>query len=145
MTARRFLVFGGWLVASTVFLIGCSGGSTATTVKGQVLYDGKAVSDAQVLFHGEGGSSAVTDQEGKFHLDGTFGQTIKEGNYRVVVSKYVDKKGKIPEPEELEQLEAAGLVKSALPLIYADQETTPLTAEIKPGANELEPFELKKH
>lgn len=140
----RCPVLGAWFVASTVFLVGCSGGSTGTTVKGQVLYDGKAVSDAQVLFHGDGGSSAFTDQEGKFYLDGTFGQTIKEGSYRVVVTKYVDKKGKIPEPEELEQLEAAGLVKSALPPIYADQEVTPLTAEIKPGANELEPFELKK-
>ena len=132
------------LAGAVAFLGGCSGGSSSgTSIKGQVLFNSKPVTDARVLFHGEGGASAVTDQDGKFHLDGSRGKGVKEGKYRVVVYKYVDKSGKVPEADELEQLIAAGQVKSLLPVIYGEQETTPLSAEIKPGTNELKPFELK--
>ena len=125
-------------------LAGCSG-TVGPSVKGQVLFDGKAVSDARVVFDGVGGSAAVTNEEGKFYLDGTTFKTVKPGKYIVRVSKLVDKKtGKVPDREDYDQLLAADGLKNLLPAKYNQKEENPLIAEIKEGANDLPPFQLKK-
>jgi hypothetical protein len=125
-------------------LAGCSG-TAGPSVKGQVLFDGKPVSDARVVFEGVGGSAAATDEEGKFHLDGTTFKTVKPGKYIVRISKLVDKKtGKVPDREDYDQLLAADGLKNLLPAKYNQKEENPLIAEIKEGANDLPPFQLKK-
>jgi hypothetical protein len=133
-----------FVFAGLIFcLAGCSG-ATGPQIKGQVLLDGKPVAGARVEFHGKGGSVAVTDDEGKFYLDGTAFKKVEPGSYIVRVSKYVDRKtGKAPNAEEYDQLVAAGTIKNSLPEKYGAAEMNPLTAEIKEGLNELKPFELK--
>jgi hypothetical protein len=127
-----------------IFAIGCSG-PVGPSVKGQVLLDGKPVSGARVVFEGKGGSLAVTDDNGKFHLDGSTFKKVDPGVYIVRVSKYIDAKtGKTPDSDDYEQMVAAGTFKNALPDIYAGNEGNPLTGiEIKEGQNELAPFQLK--
>lgn len=139
----RFLVplmlFGG----AFVFLAGCSN-KVGPSVKGQVLLDGQPVSEARIVFEGKGGASTITDAEGKFFLDGTVYKNVKPGKYLVRVSKFADKKtGKVPPPEDYEQLVAAGMVKSMLPEKYDGTDQNPLNAEIKDGHNDLPPFQLK--
>jgi hypothetical protein len=136
------------LFCISVGLIGCSGGGNFPRIKGQVLLDGKAVSQARVEFKGEtGGNVAMTDDEGKFEFDGSsVFKTLKVDKYKVTISKYVyiGKSSKIPEPEDYGQLEASGLGKNILPAAYFDPAFTPFTGiEIKEGMNELPPFQLK--
>ena len=139
MKLRGFLAF-VYLACFCVILAGCSGGGgSGHRVKGQVLLDGKAVSDAHVVFEGDGGNTAVTNAEGKFEFTGaTPFTTLKPGKYRVMISKYVDiKTGNTPDKEDLEQLKAAGTIKNLVPAKYSDLEMDVLTADIKEGANDL--------
>lgn len=124
---------------------GCSSNPAFPKIKGQVLLDTKPVSEAQVTFEGPGGNVAVTNEEGKFEFDGTSAyKTLKPGKYIVIVTKMVDKKtGKVPPPEDYEQMVAAGTGKSVIPDIYTERETSPLNVDIVEGANDLKPFELK--
>jgi hypothetical protein len=133
-----------WFVAIIVVLPGCSSGPTGPSVKGQVLLDGKPVAGARVVFHGKGGATTVTDNDGKFFLNGSTYKNVQPGKYLVMIAKYVDKKtGKAPDPEDVDNLLAAGKLKSELPEHYGAMEENPLIAEIKEGANELQPFQLK--
>jgi hypothetical protein len=130
--------------AVVVFVTGCSD-VAGPKVKGQVLLDGKPVAGARVTFTGKGGGGGVTDNDGKFYLDGSTFKTVQPGKYIVLVTKYVDMKtGKAIEAEDYEQLIAAGKAKNELPARYSQNEENPLTGiEIKNGMNELKPFELK--
>jgi hypothetical protein len=124
-------------------MVGCSG-AVGPKVKGQVLLDGKAVEGARIVFEGKGGSTAITDSEGRFYLDGTTFKSVQPGAFVVRISKYVDKKtGKPPAEEDYDQMIASGAFKNALPNKYAAAEENPLSVEIKEGINELKPFELK--
>jgi hypothetical protein len=122
---------------------GC-GGSVGPSVKGQVLLDDQPVAGARVSFEGKGGNMAVTDDKGKFFLDGRVFKSVKEGKYIVKITKHVDNKtGTAPSSEDHDQLLAAGMLRNTLPEQYGRNEENPLVAEIKPGANELPPFQLK--
>lgn len=134
-----------FFVACCLTLIGCSGGGAGPRVSGQVLLDGQPVSEAQVEFQGKGGRSTVTDKDGKFEFDGSSPfKTIKPGTYKVTVTKYVDiKTGQALEADKVEMAKAANEVKYALPQIYADANSSPLSSDVKEGKNELKPFELK--
>jgi hypothetical protein len=133
------------LFTSVIILVpGCSSGNVGPSVKGQVLLDNKPVAGARVAFHGKGGAQTVTDQDGKFFLDGTAFKSVQPGKYIVRITKYVDKKtGKVPETDDLDNKIAAGEVKNELPAHYGAAEENPLIADISAGANELKPFELK--
>lgn len=132
-----------FLSCLVVFLASCSG-AAGPRVKGQVLLDGKAVEGARVVFHGDGGNVTVTDAEGKFSLDGTTFKSVKPGKYIVRITKYVDKKtGQAIDPEQYDQVLAAGTAKNFLPDKYGGDEMNPLSGEIKAGENALPPFELK--
>jgi hypothetical protein len=137
------------------FLPGClllvllaSGGCSnviGPQVKGQILLDGKPLAGANVEFTGgPGGSHAITDDDGKFYLDGTVYKTVKPGKYLVQVTKYVHRKtGKAAaDPEELGQWQAQDQVKNIVPAKYGPADN-PLSADIKEGMNELPPFQLK--
>lgn len=127
-----------------LLLAGCSG-RVGPTVKGQVMLDGQPLGQARVVFEGKsGGALATTDAEGKFFLDGTLHKTLQPGSYTVRVTKFVDKKsGEVPSENDYEQLLITGQVKNLVPAQYDKSEGNPLTAEIKEGANDLKPFEIK--
>jgi hypothetical protein len=143
MLARLFLSY--FAVGCLVFfLVGCSGGTVGPRVKGQVLLDGKGVSKAHVMFHGKGGTTTFTDEEGKFYLDGTTYKSVQPGKYVVRITRYVDKKSGQPvDAEDYGMLVASGKVKNTVPERYGAEEENPLTADIKEGLNELPPFQLK--
>jgi hypothetical protein len=125
-------------------LVGCSS-QVGPKVKGQVLLDSKPVAGARVTFEGKGGTIAVTDNEGKFFLDGKAFSTVQPGKYVVLVTKFVDKEGKDVSAEDYDQKVASGDAVNSLPAVYSTPEQNPLSAEIKDGMNELKPFELKSN
>lgn len=137
-------------------LVGCSGAS-GTKVTGTVYLDDKPLADARVLFEGRpdikggatassGGYGTKTDANGNFVLgpDPHTGKSIPPGNYVVFISKVVDKKGRVVDPEELAQLEAAGQVTHLVPARYRDEQDPVLTAIIKETDTALPPFKLAK-
>jgi hypothetical protein len=136
------------LIACWLALLGCSGGPNNPTIKGQVLLDGQPLAGARVFFQGgdKAGNGAVTNEDGKFAFDASHPQnTLKPGMYKVTITKLVDvKTGQAPPAGDEEMLAASGNAKNSLPPIYAQPQTTPLSAEIKQGPNELKAFELKK-
>lgn len=141
---RRRLATVVCFAAGGLFLVGCSGSPRGPKVSGQVLLDGKELSDAQVVFEGKGGGVTRTNSEGKFQFDGaTPATTVQPGKYLVLITKFVDKKGNLPDAEEYEQLVAANLVKNLVPAKYSDLEVAPLTADVHEGVTELKPFDLK--
>jgi hypothetical protein len=114
-------------------------------VKGQVLLDGQPVAGARVTFEGKGGNTIVTDNEGKFFLEGKTFTIVQPGKYVILVTKFVDKDGKALPPEEYDQAVASNQAVNSLPEKYSGPEANPLSAEIKDGVNELKPFELKSN
>jgi len=119
-------------------------------VTGSVNLDGKPLTQARVVFiakeKGVGTTGqAVTDANGNFEVlpDPRDGRTLTPGNYAVLITKMVDKKGNMPSEEDAGQLQAAGLLRNAVPNRYGSEEETQLKAEIKSGENKLPPFELK--
>src|SRR5262245_8865379 len=146
MTGRfRFLAALVGTVGMT--LAGCSGGGP--TLTGSVTFDNKPLTDAQVSFESRqdtklGGFSAKTDAEGKFEVkaDLRAGRAIKPGKYVVLIKKFVDKKGKVPNEEDFGQLEAAGDLVNVVPPEYSDQERALITVDITPGTTNLQPFQL---
>lgn len=124
-------------------LTGCTGGER--TVSGEVKLDGKPLPGATISFEGDatsnlGGFAGKTDDQGKFVIPVP---SLKPGKYRVLIAKFVDKKGKVLDPEEMEQMKAAGLLKNLVPPKYNDPAESVLIVDIKEGSNVLQPFELK--
>jgi hypothetical protein len=119
-------------------LVGCGEGKTAP-VKGRVkLKDGSDVSvlaGYSLSFEAEGGkTSAVGDvkPDGTFQLS-TFGANdgAVPGKYRVAINQPNN-----PDPDKPP-------TKSKLPAKYANLDSSGLTAEVKPGQNNIE-LELDK-
>ena len=96
-----------------------------------------------MIFEGKGGNITITDKDGKFFLDGKQFKSVKPGTYVVRITKYVDKSGQDVPEEKHDDLLAAGELVNKLPFQYGAPEENPLNAEIKEGANELPPFQLK--
>lgn len=133
-TLRRL----GLTLAVLAGLVGCGGGKTAP-VNGRVkLKDGSDVSVlagyALTFEAEEGKTSAVgeVDRDGTFKLS-TFGANdgAMPGKYRVAINPPNN-----PDPDEPP-------TRSKLPARYANLETSGLTAEVKPGQNNIE-LELDK-
>jgi hypothetical protein len=133
---------------SLILLVGCSG-SGGTRVKGKASLDGQPLTDAEVVIESGdksnmGKFSGKTDEKGEFEIPppGVPG-TIKPGKYRVLFSKFVDKKGKTPNAEEYGQLQARGALKNIIPPEYSDIAFSDLSVEVKEGINTPPPFDLK--
>jgi len=144
MRARAFPLFMALTILAAVELTGCSRGGG--TVEGEVKLDGKPLAGADIVFEGDatsklGGFTGKTDENGKFLIRPQ--SPIQEGKYRVLISKYVDKKGKPLDPEEFDQLKAAGKLKNLVPGKYNHPTESQLIADLKPGQNVLQPFNLK--
>ncbi|QDV68731.1 hypothetical protein Poly24_24440 [Rosistilla carotiformis] len=137
----------------SLLLAGCGTGTgtnnpgvTVHPAGGKVLVDGAPMEGVTVILKGdERGASAKSNAQGEFTFT-TFdpGDGVPEGTYKVAVlkretvgadSSYFDENspnyGKTPPPEAL------GKVVDHIAEKYADAETSGLTADVKPGANEF--------
>jgi hypothetical protein len=128
-------------------LAGCGGGSGGR-IEGKVLYNGAPLSGAKVVFEPkdknlQSGYIATTNDKGEYVMVPVPGAAIKPGKYGVAVTKYVDKKGKEPDAEDIDQLIARGDARSVLPRNYADPVTSDLYADVKEGTTIVPPFELR--
>jgi hypothetical protein len=133
-TLRRL----GLTLAVLAGLVGCGGGKTAP-VNGRVkLKDGSDVSvlaGYSLTFEAEGDKTSAVgevDRDGAFKLS-TFGANdgAMPGKYRVAINPPNN-----PDPDKPP-------TRSKLPARYANLETSGLTAEVKPGQNNIE-LELDK-
>jgi hypothetical protein len=119
---------------------------------GQVLYEGKALPDVQIIFRPAGADPTVvaavpigqTDSEGKFRLstavgeDGRLTDGAPEGDYLVgiVTPRRTDS-------VDILRKDGPKLTPDLLQGRFADPKTSGLKATIKPGENTLQPFDLK--
>jgi hypothetical protein len=128
----------GLALAALASLAGCGGGKTAP-VNGRVKF--KDGSDVSVLagysltFEAEGGKTSAVgevDRDGSFKLS-TFGANdgAIPGKYRVAIEAPPN-----PDPDKPP-------TKSKLPAKYSNLDSSGLTAEVKPGQNNIE-LELDK-
>jgi hypothetical protein len=134
MVARRPALPGALLV---FVLLGCdSGGPKLSPVRGKVLHGGQPAEGATVVFQPKSGSTAAPPS-GTVQADGSFtlrthphGEGAPPGDYAVLVTWF--------------PLDARGQdnPKNKLPAKYGDPAQTPLTATVKEGATELEPFQI---
>jgi hypothetical protein len=140
------LVLGSLLTFAT----GCGGGGPG--VRGQVLLDDQPLANAEVVltstarekkgpprdFHGK------TDAGGNFVIRGHGDKPIPPGKYQILITKYVDKKGREPSEEDYPQLKASDALVNMLPARYGDRGSSDFYAEIKAGENVLPPFKLQR-
>jgi hypothetical protein len=141
---RGFLQFP--VACSLAFALGCSGEGSG--IQGKVLWNGNPLPNANVVFaeKGKGAKKSYvgkTDAQGNFDIRLPAKQPINPGQYQVLISKMVDRRGKEPDPEEYGQLEARGELRNMLPLRYSELGSSDLKADLKEGANVLPPFDLK--
>lgn len=135
-----------WLaltVASVALLCSSCGGSDlkpAFPVRGQVLFEGKPVPHALVVFHPQAGEeplrpSATADAEGRFTLT-----TYKKedgapvGDYAVTVEWRP-----APKNDNYE-----GSPPNKLPARYSKPQSSKLLVRVSEGINELDPLRLTK-
>jgi hypothetical protein len=118
----QLLVFGSLLA----FAAGCGGGGPR--VRGQVFLDDQPLANAEAVltsaarekkgpskdFHGK------TDADGNFVIKGHGNKPIPPGKYQILISKYVDKKGREPSEDDYAQLQASGALVNMLPAKYGD-------------------------
>ncbi len=123
--------FAALLTFAAVGLLAGCGGEKPAEVSGTVTFDGKTITDGDIIFEATDGSS--TPAAGKI-VNGQYTVTVPAGpkKVRVLASKTPTK----PDP-------ALGMipVESLIPTRY-NTETT-LTADLKPGKNDGVNFDLK--
>jgi len=139
-----------------VLCLGCDSGLQAGQhpvhpVEGQVLFNGKPLAGAQVSLHpvdeSKFGDSVPrpmgqTDDNGRFKLMTYIsGDGAPEGSYLVAVAGQAR-----PQAEAGNLLDAAKSAGKPDPLgnRYINPKTSGLSATIKPGPNNLAPFDLKE-
>lgn len=132
-----------------LFVAACAD-SNQTTVTGKVLLDGKPVYRAGVQFWPKGDFKrgvflAITDEDGRFTVKPRLEPYVPPGVYNVLIGRSVKKDGQVPnENDDMGVLNAPGMMKNDLPARYFNRNDPLFTIEIKPGPNELPPFELQR-
>jgi hypothetical protein len=141
----------GWLLIVLGAAVGCGGGASldpnrpaTAPVSGTVTYKGAAVPGAIVTFHAPGDSPSAfgtTDASGTYQLT-TFsaGDGAVPGEYRVTVTKTeFSASADVPEdhPDYGKEPVVEAEVRQALPVRYANPETSGLTASVKEGQNQI--------
>jgi hypothetical protein len=124
---------------------GC--GSNMAQVTGTVTYDGKPLSQGTIIFETTGARPATGKiVEGKVVEVMTRypGDGAPVGSHKVAIHAVETSKSAVTaNPGEKTSVESM-TVKSLIPPQYNDPATSGLTAELKPGPNEVK-FELKKN
>ncbi|MCE9565705.1 MAG: hypothetical protein K8U57_27085 [Planctomycetes bacterium] len=121
-----------WASVLFVFVAGCSGPGIAP-VEGTVTYKGEPLKDGTILFHPEKGRPAAGKiRDGKIVevTTETLNDGVPVGSVRVAIQA-------ITNPDKMDAPH-----KSLIPEKYGDPDKSELTADIKPGKNDLK-FELK--
>ena len=131
-------VFGTWFLVLGSFLLGCGSKDQTVSTEGIVTLDNQPIEGAVVTFIPDDerarAASALSDSDGRFSLT-TFsdGDGAIPGGYRVIVRK----RDPMPEPQpgeiadqksgitEFKIMEERRKHKSQLPVIYANEKTTP--------------------
>ncbi|MFL6543755.1 MAG: hypothetical protein ACJ8LM_01050 [Candidatus Udaeobacter sp.] len=141
------LVRAGWcaLLTSVVAASGCGEKGFGSQVNGSVNVDGKPAAGVMVMFCPVGGSEEVqklrpqafTGPEGKFQLmSRRRGDGAPPGEYKVLLQWPAIEKGVVGDGGQ-------GLGPDRLQGRYWNLEKTQFTVQVKPGTNDLPPFELK--
>jgi hypothetical protein len=128
---------------------GCSGGKTGAYVTGSVALGGQAQDGVRVTFIPMDAKGDVPPQGGATQANGNFKFKIVPGKYKVTLTKWVDKDGKVPGESEdptkdFTQMMESGLLKQVFPSQYADPSSTPIEVEVPTGGKDLEPFTVDK-
>jgi hypothetical protein len=116
----------------------CSSGPKLYPVKGQVFFDNKPAEGATVVFHLKDGPADAPKPSGTVGADGSFtlntyphGDGAPAGQYMVLITWYPPNARDLDNP------------KNQLPEVYGTP-SSPLTATVKEGPNEIEPFRIPK-
>ena len=134
-----------WIILALA-LASCrgSGQEAVYPVKGKVVYQGKPAEGAIVTFHSltprGNAKGPLPLPGGRAHKDGSFRLSTYQSNDGAPAGKFaVTIVYRSPEQKEGDENTGPDLLGAR----YADPKTTPLQVEIKPGANELDAFELR--
>jgi hypothetical protein len=137
-----------WLLSLALLVcVGCGGGPRLVPVKGSVKVDGKPAAGAVVTFHiVDGGmeafpSTAITGEDGSFTLTTGEKGGAQPGKYKVTVV-WPDPTKK---PTQAEMMMGATAMDGPdlLNGKYATSAKSGLECEIKSGATDIAPFDLK--
>ena len=154
MTIHNVIAFRcRWAVAlAAVCLAGCRGEQRleVAPVRGQVLYNGRAVPNATVIFHPIGETAEQlqkmrpyddADADGRFELK-TYvtGDGAPPGDYEVAI---IAMAGGADRESGTAASGSAPSLPRALVQKYADHKQSGIKVKVVPGENKLEPFELK--
>jgi hypothetical protein len=134
------------ITVSFLFVIGCSGGrepykKDLVKVTGTVKLDDKPLAGATVTFIPTGttkglGASGKSDGSGAYSLTTPMGhEGVLPGEYKVIVSKLVDKSGKDVDTSDIRQ---AANAQQAVPMIYTGLSTTPVKLTVPAGGGTLD-------
>lgn len=136
-----------------VFLVGCGNGPATAPASGVVLYNGRPLAEANVVFAPEQGgptSIALTGPDGKFALSMNSGSGALIGKHNVSIQaseRYrLDGKPLSESDRQLQQtesdLQSPFRVRSKIPETYGNPESSGLSAEVEKGSENSFKFEL---
>ena len=137
------------VAALILLLAGCGGPSRPATVpvSGRVTYQGKPVPLGQIVFYPAKGRPAMgaIGADGSYRLTTfeTAGDGATPGRYRVTIQATRTIGGGARPKSLEEELHGVGsgsgqtVTEWLVPEKYSRQESTPLTAEVKPGSNTI--------
>lgn len=134
-----WIAFGLWILNMT----GCGGHSDApplSQVTGTVTYQGKPLTEAQVMFTPEKGpmSMGVTDTQGRFSLKTGTREGVPVGKHTVTISAFEP----VPEIDSENETERKPPV-SRIPRHYSDLKKSGLSVEVNAKGKNDFTFELK--
>jgi hypothetical protein len=171
MSTRERITFGIALALASA-CASCGGPEGYHPVRGKVTYKGQPAAGAAVFFHKEGAKgpndpilTGVADEDGVFGLASDRGLGAPEGKYAVLVEWRDETPGaeapsEAPTPKQTKSISPrkgqgrpgvpvkrarskdAELAPDRLRGRYADRTSPRFFAEVKPGTNELAPFDL---
>ncbi len=143
MSPLRSVVCACGLLASLALNSGC-GNTDSVSVAGVATLDGQPLGDASLEFvpigvSNSGAALARTDDRGQFRIAPGAQNRLGPGKYAVRVTKWVDKKTKLPvSAEDQEQLKLGKLATNILPVRYdSTGSDAVVTADLKMGQNDL--------
>lgn len=133
------------ILGACFWLNGCGArGEPLCTVPGQVVFQGKPVSGAVIIFHSADGRTSIQAplaEDGKFRV-GTFDQKgLPPGTYRVSIKPTSSAGGAIP-LAGMEKEPGTSRPHPLIPARFHDPQTSQLKAEVRAGVDLWFAFDL---
>jgi hypothetical protein len=131
------------VLTTALFLTGCGGEKElpVAPVSGKVIFKSETPVNALVVLHAVTKSDAPFAPSGKVASDGTFKITTYKPNDGAPPGEYV---ATVVWNKEVTGEGGTGAGPNVLPPKYAKPDTSPFKVSVKPGPNELTPFEIKE-